>query len=179
MRRHVAILPLLIAGCGNRSETTAIDTSINATAVSGVTVATNTTDVTATAAPESLAGAGGDPLAPYVGKYPFDAVGSVSFYQVPAVRAAVNGAVRDPRIRRLILNASGPTTPIARGADGRLIAWGCETHNCGSHNWSLVVGPDGGNAEVCYHDDGAPGATTRWFRDGAEEAGRTEECQAT
>lgn len=179
MRRHGAILSLLIAGCGNRSEITAISTSINATAAAGVATATNTTTVTDAVAPKSLAGAGGDPLAPYVGKYPFDAVGGVSFYQVPAVRAAVNGAVRDPQIRLLILDARGPTTPIARGPDGRLIAWGCEAHNCGPHNWSLVVGPDGGNAEVCYHDDGRPGATTRWFRDGAEEPGRTEECQAT
>jgi hypothetical protein len=112
-------------------------------------------------------------LSDHVGKYPFDPVGGVTFLAHPAVRAAVMRAVPDPAIQRLILDGNGPQTPIAR-KDGRILAWGCEAHNCGPHNWSLLVAPDGGGAEVCYHDANARPAT-RWFAEGRREA-RMDEC---
>ena len=108
-------------------------------------------------------------LGAYVGKYPFDKVDGVAFLDNPAVTAAVDALVSDAGIRKLVLGGDGPVTPIAP-RDGKLIAWGCETHNCGDHNWTIEIAPDGTAPAVCYHDANAMNDRSRWHL----APGRTE-----
>lgn len=105
------------------------------------------------------------PLAAYVGQYPFDAVDNVAFRDHPLVRAALVQAGGENAPVERILSGPGPSTPIATADDGRILSWGCEQHNCGPHNWTLLVSADGSNPELCYHDEGATPATV-WLVDG-------------
>ena len=102
-------------------------------------------------------------LAKYVDLRPRESEGGRSFLTEPAVRKAV-AAVRDAQVREFIRNYNGPDAPIARRGDGRVIAWGCEAHNCGFHNWSVAIRPDGSGAEICYyHNDDDPDGTSTWY----------------
>ncbi|MBX3593000.1 hypothetical protein [Sphingomonas sp.] len=103
------------------------------------------------------------PLAVYVGKYPFDKVAGTSFLDDPLVRKSVRAAVGDPTILAWIFDKAGPQTPIAM-IDGRLAAWGCEAHNCGPHQWTVLIAPDGSDAELCYLPDDA--VRPVWYADG-------------
>ena len=106
------------------------------------------------------------PLTAYVGHYPRDAVDGVSFYDRTEVATALNDAVGDPIIRRAIRSDAGPQTPIF-AAGGRIGSWGCEAHDCGDHNWALLVDPATGKGEVCYHDTAVAGGAARWYAGGA------------
>jgi len=114
------------------------------------------------------------PLSAYVGQYPFDPVAGVAFRDHPLVRAALvqAGGTNAPVDR--ILDGPGPSTPIARTGDGRILSWGCEQHNCGPHNWALILEADGSNGELCYHDEDATPATV-WLIDGRPTS-RDEQC---
>lgn len=112
------------------------------------------------------------PLAGYVGKYPFDKVEGKTFFEQASVRSAVEGAVRDSTIRDWILKKAGPQAPIA-AVEGRLAAWGCEAHNCGPHQWTVLVAPDGHDAQICYLPDGAD--KPAWYA-GGEKIARTDPC---
>ena len=115
-------------------------------------------------------------LAAYVGRYPVDAVNGVTFLAQPQVRAAVAAAVPDDaEIRNLVFEGAGPTAPIAR-RDGRLISWGCEAHNCGPHNWAILIDEAGTAAEICYHDDSVDGEGSRWFAAGRPVETRGADC---
>lgn len=105
------------------------------------------------------------PLSGYVGQYPFDAVDGVVFRDHPLVRAALVQAGGENAPVERILTGPGPSTPIALADDGRILSWGCEQHNCGPHNWTLLVAADGSSPELCYHDEGATPATV-WLVDG-------------
>lgn len=105
------------------------------------------------------------PLSAYVGQYPFDAVDGVAFRDHPLVRAALVQAGGENVPVRRILAGPGPSTPIATADDGRILAWGCEQHNCGPHNWTLLVAADGSSPELCYHNEDATPATV-WLVDG-------------
>lgn len=113
-------------------------------------------------------------LSPYVGRYPFDEVSGVTFLAQPAVRAAVEAAVPDATIRGWILERAGPQAPIAL-KEGRLLSWGCEAHNCGPHQWTVLIDPAGAAAEICYHEDAMNGRS-RWYRAGSAPEMRNGEC---
>jgi hypothetical protein len=117
------------------------------------------------------------PLSVYVGHYPFDRVRGTTFLAHPRVRATVAAAVPDRRIRGWIFERAGPHTPITRLRDGRLASFGCEAHNCGSHNWAILIDPAGREAEVCYHDDAAIGRRSRWYARGRAPVLRAAGCQ--
>ncbi len=119
-------------------------------------------DLTANAAAGAPASG---PLAGYVGQYPFDPIDGVAFRDHPLVRAALMQAGGADAPVEQILSGSGPSTPIETAADGRILSWGCEQHNCGPHNWTLLVAADGSNPELCYHDENATPATV-WLVDG-------------
>jgi hypothetical protein len=116
------------------------------------------TAAASTATAPTAAGA----LDSYLGHYPFDAVGGVRFLDQPAVAKAVAALVPDAKVRALVLGGEGPGTPVAR-KDGKLLAWGCETHNCGAHDWAILIAPDGGEASVCYHDAATMRERARWY----------------
>ena len=121
------------------------------------------TAVTATPTPSPTQAA--PALARYAGQYPTDTVaGGTSFLAEPLVRDAVASAVPDAAVRRRVLDSNVTATPIA-AVDGRLLSYGCEPHNCGPHNWTIAIVPDGSKASVCYHDEDRKVA--RWYPDGA------------
>lgn len=100
-------------------------------------------------------------LSRFVGHYPFDKVGEGAFIADASVRRAVEAAVPDPAIRDEVLSKDATAAPIAERG-GRLLAWACEPHNCGSHNWTIAITADGSEAAVCYFDEGR----ARWFPEG-------------
>lgn len=114
-------------------------------------------------------------LSGYVGKYPFDKVGGVAFLDTPAVTAAVKALVPDAAVRKLLLGGDGPGTPIA-SRDGKLIAWGCQTHNCGDHDWMIEIAPDGTAPAVCYHDARVTGDRSRWYLAPGRVEMRADDC---
>ena len=114
-------------------------------------------------------------LAVYAGKYPFDKVGGVDFYAHPLVKAGVAKAVPDPKVRQFILGRTGPASPIALTA-GRILASGCEQHNCGDHGWSMLIGEKGDNPEICHHDAATMGEKSTWYRPGAAPQLRADPC---
>ncbi len=113
-------------------------------------------------------------LSGYVGQYPFDEVAGIAFRNHPLVRTALAQAGGDNAPVDRILNGTGPSTPIATAEDGRILSWGCEQHNCGPHNWTLLVAADGSSPELCYHDEDATPATV-WLVDG-RPTDRSGEC---
>lgn len=101
-------------------------------------------------------------LARYAGKYPFDSIGGVQFLRHPAVRQAVADAAPTARIRTRILT-QGTSGPIE--VDDRMIlAWACEPHNCGPHQWSILIGRRSRVHIVCYQPTGSE--TGSWYRRG-------------
>ena len=112
-------------------------------------------------------------LSRHAGTYPFDKVDGRSFLDEPAVRSALVASGAGAEASDFILTSQGPQVPIAL-RDGKLVASGCEAHNCDAHDWSVVIAPDGGSAEVCVHDADS-GTPPRWFANGTPEAKR-ESC---
>ena len=78
-----------------------------------------------------------------------------------AVISAVDKLVPDKAVAARILSVDATMTPIAK-RDGALIAFGCEQHNCGSHNWAISLKPDGTRPRICYKPDGE---SPRWYGD--------------
>jgi hypothetical protein len=117
-----------------------------------------------------------DPLAAYVGKYPFDKVDGKTFYEQPVVKAAVAKAVADKEIAALVGKAGdGPAGPIAL-IDGKVSAWACEAHNCGDHQWTIMVDGAAGTARVCYHDAETMQDQSRWYDGAGGSAMKAGEC---
>ena len=110
----------------------------------------------------------------YEGRYPFDAVEGVTFPVHPLVRAAVEQSVRDPALRQRILSSDVTAAPVERIGE-RLLYWACEPHNCGAHNWTVMLLRDGRGAEVCYVNVDDP-ARSGWYRGGQRQALSREGC---
>ena len=116
------------------------------------------------------------PLSVYVGKHPSETVDGTRFLDEPAVKAAVAASVTDAAVRDFVFKYDGPDAPIA-GKDGRILAWGCERHNCGYHNWSISITPDGASADVCfYHDDDSADGPSTWYLAGGGTEQRPGNC---
>lgn len=96
------------------------------------------------------------PLSEYVGKYSSGKVKDVAFLQHPAVLAGVKKAIPSGRVRDRVLDHHATQAPIARSG-GKLVAHACEPHNCGDHQWSILIDPASGATDVCYYN----GATAR------------------
>lgn len=114
-------------------------------------------------------------LGRYAGSYPYEKVGGVAFLDAPAVVGAVDRLVPDEAIRKLVLGGDGPVTPVT-AHDGKLTAWGCETHNCGAHNWTIEIGADGSRPAVCYHDAATMHDRSRWYLAPDHAAMRDGDC---
>lgn len=156
---------LAVAGCDvpepDRAEREAYEANqAHAAAAANAVVATNA----ATPAAEGV-------LSAYVGRHPSESVNGVTFRANPVVRRAVEATLADPALRRFVLDSPATDAPIVL-KDGRVLAWGCEPHNCGYHNWSVSILPDASSADVCfYHDDDSADGPSRWYL----AAGGTEE----
>lgn len=115
-------------------------------------------------------------LSVYAGLYPGEEVEGVAFLEHPLVRAAVERAVSEEDVLRLVLDPTGPKTPIAAKGD-LVLSWGCEAHNCGPHNWSLLITRDGSEAKLCYFR-AADKQGSLWFAEDKEPEARELECPA-
>lgn len=151
------VVAMSLAACGQAGSENGADM------VSPTVNETTPSNMTAATPPDGV-------LLAYRDKYPSEKVEGVAFFDRTLVRRAVARAVgSDSTVTaERLLAMEGPETPIAF-ADGELTAWRCEAHNCGPHNWSLVVSPDGTRARICYHDDDAD-PQTLWFEDGKRTA---------
>ena len=169
MRPVPLFLPLLtaLAACGPAAPRGNNQTNSNAGGL------TNVVAPTSARSPDNLAAAGG-PLSGYVGRLPSDAVNGVTFLANPRVRTAVEAAVSDAEVRRWVLREDVSSNPIA-SRDGRLIAMGCEAHNCGPRHWSIVIDTDGTNAEVCYAHN-SPLDRGTWYVRGRPPEERRGDC---
>lgn len=160
----IILAALVLAGCGGGTSEDADREAMAANFTPPVT-----------ARPTPLPGqAHSQPLTAYVGHYPNEAVSGVTFYNRTEVADALNRAVGDQAVRSRIVATDAVSTPIVL-TGGRLLAHGCEPHNCGDHDWTLLVTPDGEKAEACHHDAETMGNTSRWYRGGAPET-RPGDC---
>ncbi len=125
----------------------------------------------------STTAAGGVDLAVYAGKYPFDKVNEVAFFEQPSVKAAIAAAIPDKTILGWVMGEhGGPSAPI-EVKNGKVASWACEQHNCGDHQWTVLMDPAGKSAEVCYQNVATLAGKTRWFRADATPVTRDGTCQ--
>lgn len=103
-----------------------------------------------------------NPITAYVGKYPRQTVGGVTFFDRTEVANALISAVGNEKLRRMITAPNAVAVPIF-AVGGRIAAHGCEPHNCAAHNWTFLVAPDGAKAEACFHDEASMGNSSRWY----------------
>lgn len=115
-------------------------------------------------------------LAAFVGRHPSETVNGTTFRTQPAVRRAVEATLADPALRRFVLDDPVTDAPIVL-KDGRILAWGCEPHNCGYHNWSISIAPDASVADICFYDnDDSADGPSRWYLDGGGTEERPGNC---
>ena len=91
------------------------------------------------------------PLTAYIGKYPFDEVQGVTFFQHPVVRAAIVASGVDRDIQRVLVfddNVVGPITETK----GRLLVHGYDPAGAGVVNWAILLVADRNKAAVCYSE---------------------------
>lgn len=115
-------------------------------------------------------------LAAYVGHYPFDTVNGVAWNDHPAVKAGIARTVTNADVRRTIETLAGPAAPIET-YEGKVAAWACEAHNCGPHQWSVLVDPATGATDVCYYDESVDRDRSHWFLAAGTEEWRDGNCQ--
>jgi hypothetical protein len=166
MRAAIAVallaVPLVVGGCGRKDDPTS-------------TAAPSGFVPPEARAPTPIPGlAQTTPITAYVGKYPHDAIAGVDFYDRTDVATGLVHAVGDAKLRETIRGRSGPATPIFK-LGTRVAAWGCEEHNCGDHNWAVLIDPKDGKTQVCHHDAATMGQGSDWYA-GAAPARRAQSC---
>lgn len=114
-------------------------------------------------------------LSAYVGKWPFDEVNGLSWNEHPAVRAGVRKTVSDAAARDAVLNQPGPSAEITTYA-GKVASWSCQVHNCGDHQWMVMVDPKSGATDVCYYNAAVAADQSRWFLAGGTVDTRPGNC---
>ena len=139
-------------------------------APAGPAVSASADAATAPTAPAATAN-----FAAYVGKYPFDAVNGVSWNDNPAVKAALAATIKDSALLKTITDTPGPAAPIEL-VDGKVTAWACEQHNCGPHQWAVLIDPATGAADVCYFNEATSATEARWLLAGGKEEQRAGNC---
>lgn len=131
----------------------------------------------ATEAPAAAAkGAPANDLTAYIGKFPFDEVRGVTWDSHPVVVAGIRATVTDAAVRRTITTLEGPSAPIGT-YQGKVGSWACEQHNCGDHQWTVLVDPTSGATDVCYHNAAQAADSSRWFIAGGRQETRPGNCQ--
>lgn len=164
------IVLVLLSACSGEQQTSNVTTQSEANPGSGNAAEASTGPDNATAAVRDGL------LTRYVGKHPSAPVDGTRFLDESVVRTAVAGIVSDAAVRKFVFGYDGPDAPIVAKA-GRILAWGCERHNCGYHNWSISITPDGTNAEVCfYRDDKRPDGESTWYLAGGKTEQRPGNC---
>lgn len=175
-------LALILAACGTNADKAAADAPKSNTPAATATPANSpgasgaTTTATGPTETSPLPPTAGSKLASYVGKYPFDKVDGVTWNDNVLVKAGIAATVTDAAVRKTITSTPGPSAPIGI-KDGKVVAWSCEQHNCGSHQWSVHIDPRTGATDVCYFDEAADPGKARWFLANGTEEKRETNCQ--
>ncbi|KTE24691.1 MULTISPECIES: hypothetical protein [unclassified Sphingopyxis] len=179
IRRLTICLPavaLMLGACGEKAkETPAGAATTTAPAAEGTPPAPAAAAKPAEA-PSPLPPTAGSKLASYVGKYPFDKVDGVAWNDHALVKAGIAASVRDKAALKAITTLEGPSGPIEMRGD-KVMSWACEAHNCGAHQWAVLVDPRTGATDVCYYDEEADAAKSRWFLSTGKEEKRDGNCQ--
>ena len=160
---------LLLSACGGEPQQPATpnQSQMNASATPEAAI----TDPGNAATPTAVG-----PLSKYVGKHPSDTVDGTRFLDEPTVVKAVAASVPDAAVRKFVFDYNGPDAPIVAKAD-RILAWGCERHNCGYHNWSIAITSDGASADICYYrDKDRPDGTSTWYLPDGKTEKRPGNC---
>jgi len=160
---------LALVGCGDASsaeeESAAAAESVSSSDA-GETPSANATGPRAEASaslanPVAAEGDSGS-LADYVGKSTAEHVNGIDWNHNPTVLAGIRRSVTDASVREAIKDTSGPAALIEL-IDGKVASWACENHNCGDHQWMVMVEPASGATDVCYHDAAKVPGQSRWF----------------
>ncbi len=179
IRRLTICLPavaLMLGACGEKAgETPAGAATTTAPAAEGAIPAPAAAARPAEA-PSPLPPTAGSKLASYVGKYPFDKVDGVAWNDHALVKAGIAASVSDKAALKAITTLEGPSGPIEMRGD-KVMSWACEAHNCGAHQWAVLVDPRTGATDVCYYDEQADAAKSRWFLSTGKEEKRDGNCQ--
>lgn len=180
-RAPTLALALILAACGAKADKAAADAPKEEAAKTAPTGnppdASGSRDIAAgPVEPSPLPPTAGTKLASYVGKYPFDKVDGVAWNDHVLVKAGIAATVKDAAVRKAITTIEGPSAPIEM-KDGKVVAWSCEQHNCGSHQWSVHIDPRTGATDVCYFDEAADPDKARWFLANGKEEKREANCQ--
>lgn len=180
-RAPTLALALILAACGAKADKAAADAPKGEpakTAPTGNPPDASGTKGAATGPSEAspLPPTAGTKLASYVGKYPFDKVDGVAWNDHVLVKAGIAATVKDTAVRKAMATIEGPSAPIEM-KDGKVVAWSCEQHNCGSHQWSVHIDPRTGATDVCYFDEAADPDKARWFLANGKEEKREANCQ--
>lgn len=172
MKSAASFAPVLaaLAACGGAGPTANNQAAGNAAAPANTTAPAN-------AAAEDNSAAIPGPLFAHVGRLPSDVVNDTTFLADPRVRAAVEAAVTDAQVRRWVLREDVTSSPIG-SRDGRIIATGCEAHNCGPHHWTILIDTEGTRAEVCYAQNSTLERAT-WYVAGRPPEERAGDCPAS
>lgn len=124
----------------------------------------------------------GTALLPYVGKYPFDVVNGHRFLDHPVVKAAVDAAVPDAKMRARVHTVDDSVNVPIVEVDGRIIAWGGAKRAEDRYNWAVVIGPEGAMPEVCIYDGlgyGEDFQASQWFEPGEQSIMKQGKCPST
>lgn len=173
-----AALALMLGACQEKDDKASAegtgDVSTNSAAKAAGKESEKSGAVTdATKAFPPTAGTG---LAVYVGKYPSDKVDGIAWQDHLSVTTGIASTVKDAKIRAIIQGAGATTAPIELQGNGKLIAWGCEQHVCGPHQWAVEIDPRTGATDVCYFDEKADARQARWFLANGKEEKRDGNC---
>jgi len=101
-------------------------------------------------------------LAEYVGKSTAEQVNGIDWNHNPTVFAGIRRSVTEASVLEAIKDTSGPAALIEL-IDGKVSSWACENHNCGDHQWMVMVEPSSGATDVCYHDAAKLPGQSRWY----------------
>lgn len=180
-RRPAALLfsaaALLLSACGESADkAAAADTAAPADAKTAPPATATPPAEKTVETPSPLPPTAGSKLAAYVGKYPFDKVDGVAWNDHALVTAGIAASVKDAKALKAITTLEGPAGPIEMRGD-KVMSWACEAHNCGPHQWAVLIDPRTGATDVCYYDEGADAANSRWFLAGGKEEKRPGNCQ--
>lgn len=158
----VALTALALAACG--------DSNTPAPKAASAPVA----DAPVASASRAAASAGDlASLKRWIGKYPTDTLNGRTFYQEPALLAALTPLLSRAQLQEL--TNPGPTGPIL-DVDGRIALWSCRKDDCGDVNQAIVIDPAKATTVVCFHDQVVDGPGVRWFAadlPGGQKAART------
>ena len=173
----VSAATLLLSACGESADkTAAADPAIPTDAKAAPPAAAAPATEKTVEAPTPLPPTAGSKLASYVGKYPFDKVDGVAWNDHLLVKAGIAASVKDAKALKAITTLEGPAGPIEMRGD-KVMSWACEAHNCGPHQWAVLIDPRTGAADVCYYDEEADAANSRWFLASGKEEKRPGNCQ--